>query len=89
MFYATFPPLLFPVMLCISFSLHEFFFRYYLQEFPFREVSLEGILLEIATPPPVISNGPPIRIQNSVNVLHGDFLKFWVVQFISLKTFLY
>ena len=53
-----------------------------MQEFPFREVSLAEILLEIATPPPVISNG-------SVNVLHGYFLKFWVVQFISLNTFLY
>ena len=61
----------------------NFFFRdHRLQEFPFREVSLAEILLEIATPPPVISNG-------SVNVLHGYFLKFWVVQFISLNTFLY
>ena len=76
-------------MLCMSFSLREFFFRYHrLQEFPFSEVSLAGILLEIATPPPVISNGPPLIIRNSVNVLHGDFLKFWVVQFISLNTFL-
>lgn len=60
-----------------------------MQEFPFREVSLAGILLEIATPLPVISNDPPLRIRNSVNVLRGDFLKFWVAQFIPLNTFLY
>ena len=66
-----------------------FFWYYRLQEFPFREVSLAGILWGIATPPPVISNGPPLRIRNSVNVLRGDFLKFWVVQFIPLNKFLY
>ena len=64
MLYATFPPLIFPVTLCLSFPLHEFFFFSVptLPGFSFRQVSIAGFFLEIVNLPSVIPNGLPLII---------------------------
>ena len=58
-------PLLFPVMLCMSFPLHEFFifFRHQrFQDFPSGKFPSQDFFLEIVNPPPVIPNGLPLII---------------------------
>ena len=55
-------PLLFLVTLGMSFPMLEFFFQYHRwQDFSFRQVSFAGIFLGIVTPPPLFSNGLPLK----------------------------
>ena len=55
-------PLLFLVTLGMSLPLLEFFFLYHrLQDFSFRQLSFAGFFRGIVTPPPVFSNGLPLK----------------------------
>ena len=58
MLYATFPPLIFPVTLCLSFPLHEFFFFFGTNASRiFFQASFHcRIFLEIVNLPSVIPN---------------------------------